>query len=82
MDKHLFLGSQWRRGAECYLDLNMIQPYLLEPIEGKNYLEIVGISNDEQIIGDWEHRHGEISVIDCDAYRETLDILKEIENKW
>ena len=60
----------------------MIQHYLLEPIEGKNYLEIVGISNDEQVIGDWQDRYGEISVIDCDAYRETLDILKEIENKW
>ena len=63
----------------------MIQHYLLEPVEGKNEFEIVGISNDEQVISEWKLKYmlyEDIAAIDCDSYDESLAIMKEIDGKW
>ena len=45
-------------------------------------MEIIGISNDQQVITEWSEKHGELSVADCDSYAEICDILNEIGDSW
>jgi hypothetical protein len=61
------------------------QHYLLEPVSGENTMEVVGISNDEQVIAEWKCKYmlyADIAAIDCDSYTESVAILKEIGDKW